>query len=127
MQEERQTPSLGLVMRLRIQLWQRVAIFGFRRHNALPAEIRHLGDLVCEHLLHRFGLQDLGARLGVCAIIEEGCDDLAVFGGLSKAAGASGVESVLALFVGEGEKGAAVEVAVWVDNQLAVYTRDMSV
>jgi hypothetical protein len=119
-QEERQPPTLRLVVRLRIQLRQRIAELRLGRYDGLTREIRHLGDLVREHLFHRLGLQDLRAGLGVRAVVEECRDDLAVFRGLGEAAGAAGVEGAVELFFGEGQERAPVDVAVRVDHEFAI-------
>ena len=116
MQEERQPPALRLVVRLRIQLRQRIAQLGFRRHDALAPEVGHLRDLVGEHFFDGLGLEDLGVGLGVRPVVEERRDDLAVFGRAGEAAGAARVEGAVELFLGEREEGAPVEVAVWVDH-----------
>ena len=120
MQEERQAPTLRLVVWLRIQFRQHIAQLRFGRHDSLAAEVRHLGDLVREHLLDGLGLKDLSPSGRMRAVVEEHRDDLAVFCGASEAASAAGVEGAFPFFLTQGQEGAAVEVAVGVDHKLTV-------
>ena len=116
--EPRQAPARGLVVGLRVQLGEGVCEGGLGGDDGGAAEVGHLGDLVGEHLLDGVGLEDLGAGLGVGAVVEQGRDDLAVLGGAGEAAGAAGVEDAVDLAVGD--ERAAVQVAVRVDDQLPV-------
>lgn len=45
-------------------------------------------DLVLKHLLDGLGLEDLCACFGRLAVVEEGCEDLAVFSGFGETSGA---------------------------------------
>lgn len=120
MLEERQPPPLRLVVGLRIQLGKCVAELGFGRDDALAAKVGHLGYLVGEHFFNRFGLQELRAGFGVGAVVEQCCDDLAVLGRAGEEAGTAGVEGAVDVFFGRGGEGAAVEVAIWVDDKFSV-------
>ena len=120
MQEERQAPTLRLVMWLRIQLWQCIAQLRLSWHDSLAPEVRHLGDLVCEHLLDGLGLKDLGPGGRMRTVVEEHRDDLAVFCGASEAASAAGMEGAFSFFLTQGQEGPAVEMAVGVDRKLTV-------
>ena len=121
MQEERQAPTLCLVVRLWIQLRQRIAQLRLGRHDSLAPEVRHLGDLVREHLLDGLRFKDLGPGGRVRAVVEEHRDDLAVFCGASEAASAAGVEGAFPFFLTQGQERAAVDVAVGVDHKFTVY------
>ena len=120
MQEERQAPTLRLVVRLRIQLRQRITQLRLGRHDGLAPEVGHLGDLVREHLLDGLGFKDLGPGGRVRAVVEEHRDDLAVFRGAGEAAGAAGVEGAFPFFLTQGQERAAVDVAVGVDHKFTV-------
>ena len=124
MQEECQAPTLRLVVRLRIQLWQRIAQLRLGRYDGLAPEVGHLGDLVREHLLDGLGFKDLGPGGRVRAVVEEHRDDLAVFRGAGEAAGAAGVEGTFPFFLTQGQERAAVDVAVGVDHKFTVCEAD---
>ncbi len=78
MQEEGQSPSLGDIMRFRIQLRQRITILRLRRINSLPRKVRHLRDLIREHLIHGLFLEDAIPTRRVLAVVEQRGDYLHV-------------------------------------------------
>ena len=68
-QHKSQTPTLRLLRRLRIQILDRVGVFRPFSGSALTAKIRELRDLVREHLVDSFGLEQLEARSRGFAIV----------------------------------------------------------
>lgn len=123
-QEEGKTPTLRLVVRLRVEFGEGIAELGFGRHDALAAKVGHLGDLVGKHLLDRLGLEDLLARLGVGAVVEQRRDDLAVLGRFGEAAGAALVEGAVDVFLRRHHQRPAIEVPVRVYHQCSICVRD---
>merc|ERR1711964_304413 len=77
-QEERQTPALRNLMRLRVQFGQVVRILGFRWHDRLSRKVGELGDLVGEHGVHRLLAKQSRAGRGVDAVVQQHADDLSV-------------------------------------------------
>ena len=73
---------------------------GKGRGGYLSSEIGHFWNLILEHFLDGFLLEDLGACLGVFTVVEECGDDLAVVSWTGEAAGAAGVECCFNLFFG---------------------------
>lgn len=109
-QHKRQAPPLLLLLWLRIQFRNRIREFRSSSLYRLSSEIRHVRDLVAEHLVDGFGLEDLLAGVWGGAVVEQGGDDFDVFAGLGEEACAGGVEDILLLFGSVGVEGTAEEV-----------------
>lgn len=111
-QEKRETPPLGDVMRVGIQLRQRVRVFRLGREDPLPREIRKFRDLVGEHGLDGLFLEQSCVCRGVDAVVQQHADDLGVLVGPRKAACSALLEDGVLFGLRGGDQRGVVEMAV---------------
>lgn len=78
-QHESQPPTLRCVPGDRIQLGNRVGQVWFRGGNALAAVVGEVWDLVREHLVDGFFLQDSGGCFRTGSVVEQDGDDFCRF------------------------------------------------
>lgn len=118
-QEEGQAPALRRVAGLCVQFRDVVGQLPFGRVDGRARVFGHVGDLVGEHEVHSFFLQDAGAGRGVDAVVEQHGDDLGVLVWTCEQAGTALLEDRGALGVGGGDECGPCWLAVWCEGDFA--------
>lgn len=98
-QEERQAPTLRDFMWLGVKLGQSVAILWFWWIDRGTSKVWHIRNLIAEHLIHGFLLQDSLTRGLVDTVVEKHTNNLRILVRSRETAGSSGLEDCILLFL----------------------------